>query len=63
MATKTSPMMFIRQVRQEIGKITWPTRKETIVTSLMVLILSVIAAAFFLLADGVIAFSIGKLLG
>jgi len=61
--SKTSPLDFMRQVRQEIGKVTWPTRKETMVTSIMVIILSVIAAIFFLAADGLISFIIGHILG
>ena len=60
---KTKPLDFMRQVRQEIGKVTWPTRKETMVNSIMVIVLSVIAAIFFLAADGLIAFIIGHILG
>ena len=60
---KTSPLDFIRQVRQETTKITWPTRKETLVTSIMVIILSVIAAIFFLAVDSVISFIIRFILG
>ncbi len=60
---KTSPLDFIRQVRQEITKITWPTRKETLVTSIMVIVLSIIAAIFFLVVDGLIAFIIRYILG
>jgi preprotein translocase subunit SecE len=59
---KTSPILFIRQVRQEISKVSWPTRKETIVTSIMVFIISIIAALFFLAADGIIAGIIGLIL-
>lgn len=61
--TKTTPVQFFRQVRQEIGKISWPTRKETLVTTAMVCLLSVVAACFFLAADGVIGSVIGYLLG
>ncbi|AIL13191.1 preprotein translocase subunit SecE [Candidatus Paracaedimonas acanthamoebae] len=60
---KASPIMFIRQVRQEIGKVTWPTRKETMVTVMMVVILSVLAALFFLAADGFIHFIVQLILG
>ena len=60
---KTRPLDFMRQVRQEISKVTWPTRKETMVNSIMVIVLSVIAALFFLAADGLIAFIIGHILG
>jgi preprotein translocase subunit SecE len=46
-----SPVEFLRQVRQEVGKVTWPTRKETGVTTGMVLLMVVIAAVFFFLVD------------
>ncbi|MGI4850832.1 MAG: preprotein translocase subunit SecE [Janthinobacterium lividum] len=60
---KTNPLDFIRQVRQEVTRITWPTRKETLVTSIMVIVLSVIAAIFFLAVDGIISFVIRYILG
>ncbi len=60
---KTSPGEFIRQVRQETAKVTWPTRKETSVTTVMVFIMVVIAAIFFLLVDQVLSFGVKLLLG
>ena len=60
---KTSPGEFIRQVRQETAKVTWPTRKETGVTTIMVFIMVVIAAIFFLLVDQVLSFGVKTLLG
>jgi preprotein translocase subunit SecE len=60
---KVNPFDFARQVRQEVGKITWPTRKETVVTSVMVIVLSVIAAIFFLGVDGLISLVVGYILG
>jgi len=60
---KTSPSEFIRQVRQETAKVTWPTRKETGVTTIMVFIMVVIAAIFFLLVDQVLSFGVKMLLG
>jgi preprotein translocase subunit SecE len=44
---KTSPAQFVREVRQELSKVTWPTRKETVVTTISVLAMSVLAALFF----------------
>jgi preprotein translocase subunit SecE len=41
---KTNPFEFFQQVRQETSKVTWPTRRETIITTIMVLILSAVAA-------------------
>lgn len=49
---KTSPAKFVRQVRQEVNKVTWPTRRETMVSTVMVLIISALAAVYFLLVDG-----------
>ncbi len=60
---KTSPGEFIRQVRQETAKVTWPTRKETGVTTVMVFIMVVAAALFFLLVDQILSFGVKLLLG
>lgn len=60
---KTSPAQFVRQVRQEASKVTWPTRKETGVATLMVFIMVVIMAVFFLAVDGIIAFLVEMILG
>ena len=48
---KISPMQFFRQVKQEIKKVTWPTRKEVVQTSIMVIVIVAIAAAFFFVVD------------
>jgi preprotein translocase subunit SecE len=52
---KTSPGEFIRQVRTEIGKVVWPTRAETVQTAIMVLIMTIILAVFFLGVDAFFA--------
>ena len=52
--SKTNPFEFIQQVRQETNKVTWPTRKETIVTTIMVLIMVALASVFFLGVDAVL---------
>ncbi|HEX8414299.1 MAG TPA: preprotein translocase subunit SecE [Sphingomicrobium sp.] len=50
---KTSPGEFIRQVRSEaINKVVWPTRKETMTTGIMVMIMTAILAIFFFAVDG-----------
>jgi preprotein translocase subunit SecE len=54
---KTSPIEFFHQVRQEVSRVTWPTRKETLVTTAMVFVMVFIAAAFFFVVDQ--AFSAG----
>ena len=48
---KTNPAQFVRQVRQEINRITWASRRETIYASLSVLVMAIIASLFFLLVD------------
>ncbi|MBI1384347.1 MAG: preprotein translocase subunit SecE [Rhizobiales bacterium] len=57
-----NPFEFAQQVRREVAKVTWPTRRETMVTTVMVVILSIIAAIFFLLADQVISWVVGLLI-
>ena len=61
--TKTNPARFMREVRQEVSKVTWPTRKETGITTAMVFIMSVCAALFFLLTDTIISELIQLILG
>ncbi len=48
---KTSPMQFLREVRQEFQKVTWPSRNETAITTLMVFIMVILAATFFFFVD------------
>lgn len=59
---KTSPAEFVRQVRQEVSKVTWPSRKETGMTTGMVFVMVTLAAIFFLLIDQVISWGIRFLL-
>ena len=64
MASMTkNPIEFVREVRAEGSKVTWPTRRETMITTSMVFIFVVIAALFFLVSDKVIAFVVQTLLG
>ena len=63
MMAKTSPAQYIREVRQELAKVTWPTRKELVATTLSVLAMSALAAAFFFVVDQVIAFGVQVILG
>jgi preprotein translocase subunit SecE len=46
-----SPVEFLRQVRQEVGRVTWPSRKETTITTAMVFLMVIAAAIFFFLVD------------
>lgn len=59
----TNPFRFIGEVRQEGRKVTWTSRSETIVSSIFVLVMAVIAAIFFFGVDSLIGFIINILLG
>ncbi|MEO9874746.1 MAG: preprotein translocase subunit SecE [Anderseniella sp.] len=59
---KTNPFEFFQQVRQETAKVTWPTRRETIITTIMVLILSAAAALFFLGVDAILKWVVDLIL-
>lgn len=60
---KTSPGEFIQQVRQEIAKVTWPSRKETTVTTGMVFLMVVLIALFFFFVDQILSFGVRMILG
>ena len=60
---RPSPAQFVREVRQEMARVTWPTRKETAVTTAMVLAMSVAAALFFFVVDQIIAWVVQLILG
>jgi preprotein translocase subunit SecE len=52
---KSSPAQFIRQVRQEVSKVTWPSRKETGITTIMVFIMVAVASIFLMTVDMIFA--------
>lgn len=60
---KISPILFFRQVSQEVSKVTWPTRRETMMSTMMVLVFTFMAALFFFVVDQVLAFAIKMILG
>ena len=60
---KFSPFKFLREVRAEGEKVTWPTRKETTVTTIMVFVMVAVASVFFLLADQVMRIAVSFVLG
>jgi preprotein translocase subunit SecE len=60
---RTTPAQFIRQVRQETAKVTWPTRKETTVTTIMVFVMVILASLFLFTVDQIIAFLVRIVLG
>jgi preprotein translocase subunit SecE len=60
---KINPIEFARQVRQEVAKVTWPTRKETMISTAMVFVMVILAALFFLLVDWLLSTGVRLLLG
>lgn len=60
---KTTPAKFIRQVRQEVAKVTWPTRRETGIATVMVFVMVTLMAIFFLVVDQLIALGVKVILG
>jgi preprotein translocase subunit SecE len=64
MASKTTnPFTFLQQVRAETAKVTWPSRRETLISTVMVLVFAVIAMLFFFAADQLMAFGVELILG
>ncbi len=61
--TKTNIGDFVRQTRQEIAKVTWPTRKETLVTTGMVFAMTILAAIFFFFVDQILSEAVRLVLG
>ena len=60
---KTSPFKFLQEVREETRKVTWPTRRETLITTAMVFVMVALSSVFFLLADMVIRYVVSLVLG
>jgi preprotein translocase subunit SecE len=60
---RTSPAQFVREVRQELSKVTWPTRKELVVTTASVFAMAIAAALFFFVVDQIIAWVVQLVLG
>lgn len=62
MASRTNPFSFLQQVRSEASKITWPSRRETMISTLMVLVMVFLAALFFFAADQLMGWVISLIL-
>jgi preprotein translocase subunit SecE len=60
---KFSPFKFLQEVRAETQKVTWPTRKETTVTTIMVFVMVAVASVFFLLTDQLMRIAVSFVLG
>ena len=59
----TNPFQFIQQVRAEVAKVVWPTRRETLLTTVMVFIMAALTATFFSLIDLAIRFGLSLVIG
>jgi preprotein translocase subunit SecE len=60
---KVSPFKFLQEVRSETEKVTWPSRRETAITTVMVFIMAAAASIFFLVADQIIRYAVTLVLG
>jgi len=58
-----SPFKFLQEVRAETAKVTWPTRRETTITTIMVFVMVALASIFFFVADLIIRYAVTFLLG
>jgi len=63
LAKTTNPFTFLQQVRAEVSKVVWPTRRETVVTTIMTLILVFLTAIFFFLVDQVLSYGTSLVFG
>jgi preprotein translocase SecE subunit len=63
MASRTNPFTFLQQVRAETAKVTWPSRRETMISTMMVIVMAFLAAIFFFLGDQVMGRGIELLFG
>lgn len=59
----TSPFKFLQEVRTETNKVTWPTRRETMITTIMVFVMVAVSSVFFFAADQIIRYLITLILG
>ncbi|MBB3929970.1 preprotein translocase subunit SecE [Kaistia hirudinis] len=63
MATKTNPFTFFQQVRSEVSKVVWPSRREAVITTAMVFVMAIAASIFFTVADFGLSWGVQLLLG
>ena len=59
---KTNPAQFVRQVRQELSKVTWPDKRDTFISSAIVIVLIILFSIFFLLTDQLWSFLIKSII-
>ena len=60
---RLSPAEFAQQVRQEVSRVTWPSRKETVITTSMVFLMVFVAAGFFFVVDQIMAYGVRLVFG
>jgi len=60
---RTSPFKFLQEVRSEVNKVTWPSRRETMITTAMVFVMVAVSSIFFMLADQLIRVLVTLVLG
>lgn len=60
---KSSPLEFVQQVRREAARVTWPSRKETMITTIMVFIFVFVAAIYFFVLDQILSWAVKFVLG
>lgn len=60
---KTNPIEFVQQVRREAARVTWPSRKETVITTIMVFIFVFLAAIYFFVLDQILSWGVKAILG
>jgi preprotein translocase subunit SecE len=60
---KVTPTQFVRQVRQEVSRITWPSRRDVVTATITVLVMVFIAALFFMLVDWILSNLVQVVLG
>ncbi|GGD90016.1 protein translocase subunit SecE [Aureimonas endophytica] len=63
MAAKSNPFTFLQQVRTETSKVVWPSRRETTISTVMVMLMVVFASAFFFIADMVFGYAMSLIQG
>lgn len=59
----SNPFTFLQQVRTETARVTWPSRRETMISTVMVIAMAFLAAIFFFVADQIMAFGVELILG
>jgi len=63
MAERANPFVFLQQVRSEVSKVVWPSRRETAITTAMVFAFVILASVFFFVADMIMAWGVARILG